>query len=348
METEKEEKEREERGELGEEKKEELGELAKELGNELGELGDELRNEIRGRIASLSFRNSFICFSLFLLSLYIFLLAILSFQTLEENQAKINEYYQDIKLNNNLINQLEALISRNVKIVDYSDIWNTFLKTDTHWDRCSRYRNGIKDIFNYKSCFNDKSPHGSKEGMLTREHVWPKSWWGFNETAENEKKTETKKGAYTDLHLVFPAEGSANSVRSYLPYDQVYTNTWNSNGNTFIGWKKGPCSSNGGRTCVEPPDEWKGVIARVILYTSVRYLKVFKYPCPNPNSVCNTNIAVQGSHLNSWFESIIKRWHRSFPPSDAEKTRNNEIFKIQGNRNPFVDHPEYVDMILDF
>lgn len=47
-------------------------------------------------------------------------------------------------------------------------------------------------------------------------------------------------------------------------------------------------------------------------------------------------------------ESILKQWHLSDPPDNFERERNERIFNHQGNRNPFVDNPDWVNKISDF
>lgn len=252
-------------------------------------------------------------------------------------------YYFDIESDRvDLIDQLHTLIASNTRKLQYDNVWCAFGKTDIYWEteRCKKVTDGISDLFNYKDCFTQASSHGITLGTLTREHIWPKSWWECGDSCPDQD-------AYSDLHLLFPGEAVGNNQRGTLPYGLVKENLY-SNSQTFIGWKKGFCVSDPTHKCVEPPDQWKGVLARATLYVSVRYRGIFKYPCESLNGQCANNIAVKGSYLNDWFEQTMRDWHHSYPVTDPEQKRNEAVYALQGNRNPFVDHPEYVDRIPDF
>jgi endonuclease I len=252
-------------------------------------------------------------------------------------------YYSNIDPErDDLIDQLNTLIGSNTQKIPYDKLWDAFFQTDTHWEteRCKDIEGGISDIFNYKACFTRGTPHGTTLGTLTREHIWPKSWWECGNSCLEQE-------AFSDLHLVFPGEATGNNQRHALPYGVVLENT-DTNDETLIGWMKGPCVQNSNRKCIEPPPEWKGVLARATLYVSVRYRNIFKYPCESSTGLCATNIAVQGAHLNEWFEDTLREWHHNYPITDAERKRNEAVYQLQGNRNPFVDHPEYVGMIQNF
>jgi deoxyribonuclease-1 len=76
----------------------------------------------------------------------------------------------------------------------------------------------------------------------------------------------------------------------------------------------------------EPRNEHKGNLARALLYFAVRYER----------------------SIEPWQEEILRCWHALDPPDAAEVARTNGIELLQGTRNPFVDHPEFVDRIADF
>ena len=64
-------------------------------------------------------------------------------------------------------------------------------------------------------------------------------------------------------------------------------------------------------------------------------------------SCCNV-AGVNASHIKPWMEDVLRKWHKQDPPTDLEMTLNNDVYAIQKNRSPFIDHPEWVDKIPDF
>ena len=117
----------------------------------------------------------------------------------------------------------------------------------------------------------------------------------------------------SDIHHLFPVDETANSTRSNDPWGYVTSPTWS------VGGSK----SNG--SLFEPRDAHKGKGARAQLYFVARY-----------------------GNLNNFLSSqeiILRQWCKSFPPDAAEKKRNNDIDVVQKNRNPFIDHPEFLDRI---
>jgi deoxyribonuclease-1 len=117
----------------------------------------------------------------------------------------------------------------------------------------------------------------------------------------------------SDIHHLFPTDASANSRRGNYAFDYVSSPTWQEGGSKL----------GGGR--FEPRDEQKGRTARAMFYFALRY---------NNYSNFLTNQ-----------ENVLREWHELFAPETAEKDRNDAIFLLQKNRNPFVDYPEFLDRI---
>jgi endonuclease I len=90
----------------------------------------------------------------------------------------------------------------------------------------------------------------------------------------------------------------------------------------------------------EPTDSFKGDLARVFFYMSVRY--------GLEDENWDSSFAVEGASIEQWEEDVLRAWHIMDPVSEKEIQRNEAVFGIQGNRNPFVDHPEWVCLIGDF
>ncbi len=161
---------------------------------------------------------------------------------------------------------------------------------------------------------------GNGNDDINREHVWAKSHGGFG--------TEPPMGS--DFHNLKPADHSVNVDRSNLDFD---------NGGNPHSEATG-CAYDGDSW--EARDEVKGDIARILFYMATRYegengeddLKlvdnVDSYPAPEHGKL-----------------STLLEWSRLDPPDDFERNRNNVIFKWQRNRNPFIDNPEFADLIWD-
>lgn len=165
-----------------------------------------------------------------------------------------------------------------------------------------------------------------KQGFTT-EHTWPQSLgaWGI---------------AKDDLHAMYPADGHANTLRSTLPFGEVARQVTllpmlGTDGETSrIGYAAG-VSYHGQRMVFEPRTAHKGEAARALLYFYVRYA----LPAQKGGPLL-TNFVIE--------EPTLIQWNREYPPTPTEVARNEAIFEAQGNRNPFVDHPEYVDAIGQF
>lgn len=145
-----------------------------------------------------------------------------------------------------------------------------------------------------------------------REHVWPKSLAWYKNS-----------GAGSDIHHLRPENERVNSTRNNLVMGMAASGKSLSYSN---GMPAGKYSS----TYFEPIDEVKGDVARIYLYMMVRYSETdTKYPITN---------AIQS------FELLLE-WNRLDPVDEFEKIRNERSYQVQGNRNPFIDYPEFVEMI---
>lgn len=147
--------------------------------------------------------------------------------------------------------------------------------------------------------------------ILNAEHSWPQSRFTKNFPEGTQK---------ADLHHLFPALNNLNSIRGNHPFGTVETEKNALCENTKFG------TSTNGTTVFEPPMASRGNIARALFYFSVRYRTT----------------------IDPLQESELRQWHELDPIDLDEVTRANEIFKIQKVRNPFIDHPEWVNEISDF
>lgn len=169
---------------------------------------------------------------------------------------------------------------------------------------------------------------------LSREHTLPQGF--FNSLYPMR----------ADFHFVIPVDARINGFRANNPYGEVSAPT-----NTFLnGSELGPNTFGSySGTVYEPIDEFKGDIARMLLYFAVRYQAETanmggSWDAPNsaPENIMNGQ---PGQYYDDWFISLLCKWHSEDPVSQKEIDRNNNGFVHQNNRNPFIDNPNYVNDI---
>ncbi|MFF9137200.1 endonuclease I family protein [Streptomyces albogriseolus] len=207
---------------------------------------------------------------------------------------------------------LHTIISDQTKL-SYSAVWNALKVTDQDPN------NSNNVILLYSGLSRSKSLNGGDVGDWNREHVWAKSHGDFG----------TSTGPGTDLHHLRPEDVQVNSIRGNKDFDNGGGSFTNSGGSLT--------DSNS----FEPRDAVKGDVARMILYMAVRYEGTDGWPDLEPNdSVTNGTNPYHGRL------SVLKQWHQEDPPSAFERNRNDVIHdSYQHNRNPFIDHPEWVESI---
>jgi len=195
----------------------------------------------------------------------------------------------------------------------YSDLWTILKESDEDPDNSD----------NFILIYTGRSiPKSSVYPDFNREHVWAKSH-GF--------PSESDYG-YTDAHHVRPCDVDVNSARGNLDFD---------NGGSLVS---GTTDCYSDADSWEPRDEIKGDIARMMFYMIVRYegdggssddydLELVDY--------------VGTSGVNFGKLSTLLEWHNNDPVDDIDRHRNEIVYSYQHNRNPFIDHPEYVNYIYN-
>jgi endonuclease I len=181
--------------------------------------------------------------------------------------------------------------------------------------------------FVYNDPFQWQASNNS--ATLTREHTFPQSWMPSNGGRADwpyAPGTTKELPEYNDLHHLFPTHQiNANVKRSNNPYGNVKNATYTAP--TGFG-KLGTDSL--GKTVYEPRSEQRGDAARALMYMSVCYHGVGGRNWSFPS--------VQD-------QNVLKQWNELDPPDNFEISRNEMIYSVQGNRNPFIDHPEWVNSI---
>ena len=190
------------------------------------------------------------------------------------------------------------------------------------WDMYSDNPNGTPPyIYPFDSC--EQAGSGRIEGDVYGDtYSWPGSWCNYASPASG------------DLFQIYPADVKVAMVRSGYPYGEVTR----PHAMTLNGGKLGSCSTPGyADTVFEPLDQYKGDFARSYFYMSTRYF--------GEDQDWNANPAVTGAELNPWLLEMLLRWHEDDPVSWKELARNEAVYALQGNRNPFIDYPEWVQDI---
>ena len=206
----------------------------------------------------------------------------------------------------------------------YNNLWTDFRTTDARsdgkvWDMYSNITN-----FTFGT---DQAGNYSKEGdVYNREHSFPKSWFGGKVTP-----------MYTDLFHMYPTDGYVNNKRDNYPFGETDGESYMSAG----GFSKlGSCTYPGySGTVFEPNDEYKGDFARTYFYMVTCYEdKLPNWYSSNPES----RPTLDGNKypgLSSWQLSMLMEWAKNDPVSEKEINRNNAVYGIQNNRNPYIDYP---------
>lgn len=215
----------------------------------------------------------------------------------------------------------------------YGDLWTDFKSTDARED------GKVWDMYSGTSNFTfendqDKGSGGTVEGdKFNREHSFPNSWFGGNKNTP----------MYTDLHHMYPTDKLVNNKRGNNPFGETNGESYTSN----EGFSKlGQCTYPGFSGIVfEPNDEYKGDFARTYFYMVTCYEeKLPDWYTANAES----RPTLDGNTypgLSSWQLAMLMKWAKNDPVSEKETNRNNAVYGIQNNRNPFIDYPgleEYI------
>jgi endonuclease I len=215
----------------------------------------------------------------------------------------------------------------------YAGLYTTYLTSDkdffyenngTLLDMYTENPTGAECEFTYGVNQDDGTLGTSECQRYNREHLIPQAVFS------------SATPMYSDAHFVVPSDKYVNGQRGDLPFgkvnvaNQTYTNGTKRGSNLNSGYSAGYSG-----TVFEPIDEFKGDIARMLLYFAVRYenlVSSWSYPMFNGTS----NQVFTSNAIN-----VLLTWHNDDPVSTREISRNNAIYTRQSNRNPFIDHPEY-------
>ncbi len=212
-------------------------------------------------------------------------------------------------------------------VISYSNLEDYYEDTDfrgdTVWDMYSTCAFTMAEA--------NKSQKAVCDGW-NKEHSIPQSW--FNEGSPMK----------SDLFHVYPTDARVNNFRNNFPYGEVNgprgTGITNNTGNHALGKKGSNTFSGYSGDVYEPDDEYKGDFARTYFYMCARY-RDKTLNASYGSAVFTSN----KTNLTDYAKNLFLKWHRQDPVSQKEIDRNQAVYGIQHNRNPFIDYPDFAEYI---
>ena len=272
------------------------------------------------------------------------------------------DYYA--RVNTSSASQLRCSLHetiRNHTVYPYSasgtDTWDILELADEDPNNAGR----ILDVYRNRSYLKGSERAGTGTGITyNREHTWPNSL-GFG-SATGDKGLPY--APYTDTHMLYLSDTSFNSDRGNKPYAACTqsggcgerateaNNGYGGGSGVYPGnsnWVQGP-DGNGGS--FEVWGHRKGDMARAVMYMAIRYEggddsnTGQSEPDLELTNDRSRIVMTSASPAYMGLLSTLLAWHQADPPDAAERERNEVIYEFQGNRNPFIDHPEWASSAL--
>lgn len=203
--------------------------------------------------------------------------------------------------------------------------WQVFATSDV------RTINGIQVWWDMYS--NQIAKVAEGHSSMNIEHSVANSWWGGK---------DANVQAYSDLIHLNPSDGTANHAKSDTPLGKVGNNATFDNGLSRIG-TPAPGFGGGYDKVFEPADEYKGDFARAYLYIFTAYDDISWLE--DKTGVYMLDISAGKASMQQWVVDMLLDWAAADPVDNKEIQRNNEIYKYQKNRNPFIDYPSLPEYI---
>lgn len=263
---------------------------------------------------------------------------LLFFSISSSANCDLNGYYSklDTRLNGyEFKTKLSKLLSGTHRGISYGALHKAYKKTDrdttynadrTLLDMYSERPNG-NDPYTYRLGQRKCGSYKNEGDCYNREHLFPQGLF------------DKKRPMKSDIFHVYPSDGKVNGMRGSYPFGETAEVRWTSKNGSKLGYGSHPEYQG---LVFEPIDEFKGDIARAMLYFAVRYesrLPKFGYTPMTDGSF------EQG--YSTWFLKTLLKWHKQDPVSEHERLRNDAACEYQKNRNPFIDHPEWAMAIWE-
>ena len=229
----------------------------------------------------------------------------------------------------NLWSSVKTAANSGYKSGSYDTLWTWYWTTDVKDDGSlmDYYSNTTNWTSSSGQC---GSNNGVEGGCYNREHSIPKSWWGGSKSNQG-----------CDIYIVVPTDAWVNSMRSNYPFGEVgAVSEHSANGYSKLGTSaRSDCDG----TVFEPNDQWKGDFARIYFYARAKWNSV-SMTTGDGSKVFSGNDSTNYG-LTNYAKKLFYEWHKADPVDAWELQRNNRAESVQGNRNPFIDHPEYADYL---
>jgi endonuclease I len=259
----------------------------------------------------------------FLLSFFCFMLHAYSQIPPGYYDQAYGKYEQELKT------ALFEIISDGHTSNTYSSLWEHFQRTDKSpadrvWDMYS--------TCNFEFVTDQCGNYSAECDCYNREHSLPVSWMGG----------ANQYPMYADLHHIVPVDAWTNNKRGSYPFGSVGAVSWTSQNGTKLGTSNYPGYSG---TVFEPIDQYKGDFARIMFYMVTRYENLLSFWETNEANAAAVLDGEIWPGMDSWAISLYLEWHIQDPPDQKELMRNDSVFAIQNNRNPFIDFPVFAHMI---
>jgi endonuclease I len=224
-----------------------------------------------------------------------------------------SDYYGDANLlvGDALRDELNQIITSGFTALSYADAKTVLEVSDQSLSDSTKVYNVYNGLF-VPAVWDSTSWH--------REHVWPNSRLGI------ERVSESSRNQGSDMHNLRAITPAVNSSRS----DRFFSE----------GSGEADITDDGG---FYPGDAHQGDVARILFYMAVKY--DFLILTDDGLLDESNHYTMEGVKMGKL--SLLLAWHKEDPVDDFERNRNQKIFEAQGNRNPFIDKPEYVHLIWE-
>ncbi|XP_078443793.1 uncharacterized protein LOC144713163 [Wolffia australiana] len=237
----------------------------------------------------------------------------------------VDGYYAGIEGLNGaaLEERLSAVVSPH-RALAYKEVWDALKILDAADPEAPESSSDVIEIYSLRSV--PKALAGKPEGW-NREHLWPRSYGLVD------------KPSLTDLHNLRPADVNVNSSRGNKFYGECLSGA--NNCLRPANSEAAPDTETDSRRWA-PPFQVRGDVARSLMYMAVSYGMYQPGGGPHLELLDSPNI----KNREMGVLSTLLKWNELDPPSKAEKLRNDRVCRLyQHNRNPFIDHPEYANLI---
>ena len=221
---------------------------------------------------------------------------------------------------------LEIIITNGQSVTSYAGLWTAYATTDINlstgniWDMYSNC--------SFTLTTNQCGTYLAECGCYNREHSVPQSWFG------------SAAPMVSDAFHIYPTDGKVNGMRSNYPYGEVGSASYISANGSQLG-----TSSFSGYSGIvfEPIDEYKGDFARTYFYMATRYSTLCGSWTTTAESTVVFGTPTLG--LSTYAINLFLKWSRQDPVSAKEIARNEAVYGVQNNRNPYIDYPALEEFI---